>query len=130
MKASRSLSSVSSTSIRRAIPVITVFILRLDKPISHGLTLLASYTACKEIDDSAEHFSGRSSVANPYNMRQSRALADYDVPQRLVISYIWQMPFGPGQAHFNRGLLPTLDTCSTCSELQRTTASAEASTKS
>jgi hypothetical protein len=84
------------------------FILRVDKRMSHGLTLLASYTASKEIDDSAEHFSGRSSVANPYNLRQSRALADYDVPQRLVVSYIWQMPFGPGQAHFNRGLLPAL----------------------
>jgi hypothetical protein len=82
--------------------------LKVDKRFSHGMTFLASYTAAKEIDNVAEHFSGRTAIANPYNLRQGRSVADYDVPQRLVASYIWQMPFGPGQARFNRGLLANI----------------------
>jgi hypothetical protein len=80
------------------------FILKVDKRFSHGFTLLGSFTASKEIDNVSEHFAGRTGISNPYNLRLNRSLADYDVPQRLVVSYVWQMPFGPGQARFNSGL--------------------------
>ncbi len=82
--------------------------LKTDKRFSHGFTVLGSYTFSKEIDDVGEHFSGRTSVSDPYNLRQNRSVADYDVPQRLVVTYIWQLPFGPGQAHFRSGLLPAI----------------------
>ncbi|MBI4907341.1 MAG: carboxypeptidase regulatory-like domain-containing protein, partial [Acidobacteria bacterium] len=68
------------------------FIIRLDKRVSRGFTVLASYTASKQIDNVGEHFSGRSGIANPYDLRMGRSLTDYDVPQRLVVSYIWQLP--------------------------------------
>jgi hypothetical protein len=80
------------------------FTLRADKRFSHGFTVLASYTASKEIDDVGEHFAGRTNITNPYNLRSNRSVADYDAPQRLVVSYVWQLPFGPGQARFNSGL--------------------------
>jgi hypothetical protein len=41
----------------------------------------------------------------PTTCRQNRSVADYDVPQRLVVSYVWQLPFGPGQPHFRTGML-------------------------
>ncbi len=78
--------------------------LRADRRFSHGFTVLVSYTASKEIDDVGEHFSGRTGISDPYNLRLNRSVADYDVPQRLVVSYVYQMPFGPGQAHFSSGL--------------------------
>jgi hypothetical protein len=68
------------------------FILRVDRRFAHGFTMLAAYTAGKEIDDVGEHFSGRTNISNPYNLRQGRSVADYDVPQRLVVSYVWQLP--------------------------------------
>ena len=83
-------------------------VLKADKRFSHGFTVLGSYTFGKEIDDVGEHFSGRTSVSDPYNLRQNRSVADYDVPQRLVVTYIWQLPLGPGQAHFHSGLLATI----------------------
>ncbi len=84
------------------------FTARVDKRFAHGFTIEGSFTASKEIDDVGEHFSGRSGITNPYNMRLDRSVADYDVPQRLVVSYIWQLPFGPGQSHFSSGLLATV----------------------
>ncbi len=82
--------------------------LKADKRFSHGFTVLGSYTFGKEIDDAAEHFSRRTSISDIYNLRQNRSLADYDVPQRLVVTYIWQLPFGPGQQHFHSGALATV----------------------
>jgi Carboxypeptidase regulatory-like domain/TonB dependent receptor len=79
-------------------------VLRADKRFSHGFTVLASFTGGKEIDNVGEHFSGRTTITNPYDLRSNRSLADYDVPQRLVVSYIWQLPFGPGQTHFSSGI--------------------------
>ncbi len=84
------------------------FTARVDKRFAHGFTIEGSFTASKEIDDVGEHFSGRSGITDPYNLRLDRSVADYDVPQRLVVSYIWQLPFGPGQSHFHSGLLATM----------------------
>ena len=84
------------------------FTLRADKRFSRGFTVLGSYTASKEIDDVGEHFAGRTNISNPYNLRANRSLADYDVPRRLVASFVWQAPFGPGQAHFHSGLAASL----------------------
>jgi hypothetical protein len=84
------------------------FTLRVDKRFSRGFTLLASYTVSKEIDNVGEHFAGRTNISNPYDLRQNRSVADYDVPQRLVVSYVWQLPFGPGQPHFNAGMVSKL----------------------
>ncbi len=80
-------------------------LIRVDKRFSRGFSILGSFTGSKEIDNVGEHFSGRSGIGNPYDLRSNRSLADYDVPQRLVVSYIWQLPFGPGQSHFHSGLL-------------------------
>jgi len=83
-------------------------LIRVDKRFSHGFSVLGSFTGSKEIDNVGEHFSGRTGIGNPYDLRSYRSVADYDVPQRLVVSYIWQLPFGPGQAHFHSGVLATM----------------------
>ena len=88
--------------------VYHAFTLRVDRRFAKGFSLLASYTASKLIDNTGEHFSSRTSVTNPNNLGADRSLADYDMPQRLVASCIWQLPFGPGQTRFNKGLIPTI----------------------
>jgi hypothetical protein len=64
-----------------------------------GLTTVA-YTVSKGITDSEARLDsgGNSSGAlNNYNRRMQRALASYDVPQRLVVSYSYELPFGKSQ---------------------------------
>ena len=84
------------------------FTVRVDRRFAKGFSMLASYTASKLIDNTGEHFSSRTNVSNPKNLRADRSLADYDLPQRLVVSGIWQLPFGPGQRRFSRGWLPAV----------------------
>ncbi|MFB3826927.1 MAG: carboxypeptidase regulatory-like domain-containing protein [Bryobacteraceae bacterium] len=72
--------------------VYHAFTLRADKRFSGGFSILLSYTASKLIDNTGEHFSSRTSVSNPRNLRADRSLADYDLPQRVVASFVWQLP--------------------------------------
>ena len=53
------------------------------------LTLLASYTLAKAIDNS----SAFNDLVNFQNPRLSRGLSDTDVHHNFVVSYIWAMPF-------------------------------------
>jgi hypothetical protein len=56
---------------------------------SGPLEVLAAYTWSKSIDDS----SGWGDQINPLNYRLSRALSSFDVPQNVVISYNYELPF-------------------------------------
>jgi hypothetical protein len=65
--------------------------LKVEKRFSRGFSLLASYTNAKIIDD----------IGNPQNnnnLRAERSVSTLDRSQRLVISGIWDLPFGKGRA--------------------------------
>lgn len=85
--------------------------LRVEKKFSHGLEFLGNYTWSKSIDDSSVQGSnttwlgGFTSLADPNNLELERSLSEYDIPQVLTFSYIYQLPFGHGQhwgSHWNR----------------------------
>lgn len=78
------------------------FTLRAEKRFSQNLSFLASYTASKQIDD----FDAR--PIDHYNRRLERSVSAFDVPQRLVMSYTYEFPFGRRKARFNQ-LHPVLD---------------------
>src|SRR6185436_13848263 len=40
---------------------------------------------------------------NPNNRRLERSVAPQDVSQRMVVNYIYELPFGKGKALLNRG---------------------------
>src|SRR5260370_30987756 len=69
-----------------------------------GMTNLVAYTWAKSIDLSSERgggdrgggFSGSGDERN--RARSSRRLSGFDVRQRLVISSVFEFPFGAGQA--------------------------------
>ena len=70
---------------------------KVEKRLSKGLSLLASYIWSKTISD-ARGTSGAGGVSNilpqdPLNLRAERALADEHRPQRFVTSYVYQLPF-------------------------------------
>lgn len=80
---------------------------KLEKRFSKGFTFLASYTYSKVITDAAIGFAGESFVSgtpqNYYNLRGERSIAGFNTPQTLVISYVYELPFGPGKPFLNGG---------------------------
>jgi hypothetical protein len=53
-----------------------------------------AYTLSKSIDDASGFRARSSTLTDPTNPRLDRGLADFDATHRLVISPIWQIPFG------------------------------------
>jgi hypothetical protein len=74
--------------------------LRAEKRFSHGLGFLVAFTGSKLISDSEDSgfFStgGGNAVQNTYDRRAERAVSNEDIPRRLVISAVYELPFGHG----------------------------------
>jgi hypothetical protein len=88
--------------------------LTLQKRTSKGFTVSASYTWSKEIDNilpSTNGFSGGSfSGSNPqnfYDPKSERSISAFDTPQSLVVSYVYEFPFGQNKPFLNQGALLT-----------------------
>ncbi|HWB85796.1 MAG TPA: carboxypeptidase regulatory-like domain-containing protein [Bryobacteraceae bacterium] len=79
------------------------------KAFSHGYWLQVAYTFSKSIDDVSDAMgvliNDSSNQQNPLNNRDNRAVSEFDVPQNLVITHVWDLPFGK---HMNPGLLRTI----------------------
>jgi hypothetical protein len=68
----------------------------LTKRFAAGLALAAAYTYGKALDYGFEQ-------ANPFNTAANYGPADWDRKHVLAISHLWQLPFGAGSPHLNRG---------------------------
>jgi hypothetical protein len=84
--------------------------LSFQKRMSNGFSVSGSWTWAKEIDNvppapngfSGSSFSG-SNAQNFYNPRAERSVSSFDTPNTVVISYIYELPFGPGKRLLNAG---------------------------
>src|SRR5262249_9380212 len=77
--------------------------LRADKRFSKGLSLLVSYTKGKLIDDVSQTVTFLGPAGNKqdaYNRKAERAVSTQDVAQRLVVGYVYELPFGKGKKLF------------------------------
>ena len=77
---------------------------KVEKRFGGGGTLLASYTVAKLISDTDTLTGWLESTggtqwgdSNSNNIRGERSLTAYDVPQRLVVSYVLDLPVGKGR---------------------------------
>jgi hypothetical protein len=70
---------------------------RVEKRFSNGLTLLASFTGGKLIDNIGGVLTSDPAHQNIYNLAADRSLAPEDISRRLVISYVYELPFGRGK---------------------------------
>lgn len=75
---------------------------RVEKRLSHGLSLLGSYMWSKTISD-ARGTSGAGGVSavepqDPLNQRLERSVADEHYGHRFVTSYVYDLPFGRGRS--------------------------------
>ena len=78
---------------------------RLEQRYSNGLAFLLAYMYGKSIDDTpGTPFNvtpSRSSASDPTNFRRERGLSGFDIRQRLVVSPVYQLPFGKGKQFLN-----------------------------
>ncbi len=80
------------------------FLFKSEKRFSNGMQFLVSYSASKTLTDVAFDANGQlSPPQDQYNRRVEKSLANTDRPQRLVLSYYYELPFGTGKAHLKSG---------------------------
>ena len=75
---------------------------KLEKRFHQGGTLLAAYTWSKNIGDietgmSWLEASQLAGIQDNNNLREERAVSGFDVPHRLIVSYVYDLPVGKGQ---------------------------------
>jgi hypothetical protein len=80
------------TNLSNGISDSDQFQLTVDKRFSGQFALRAAYTVAKTIDLTSGFRSRSSTYTDPVDYGFDRGLADFDVPQRLVISGIWSLP--------------------------------------
>jgi Carboxypeptidase regulatory-like domain/TonB dependent receptor len=72
------------------------FQLTVDKRFSKRFAFRVAYTVSKTIDLTSGFRARSGEYTDPLNHNLDRGLADFDTPQRLVISGIWGLPFDRG----------------------------------
>ena len=75
---------------------------KFQRRLSRGLSALASYTWSKSIDDASNFFTSAGDPnfpQNSYNVRAERGRSNFDVRQRLSVSYSYLLPFGEGRQY-------------------------------
>jgi hypothetical protein len=75
---------------------------KVQKRFRQGGTVLAGYTWSKNIGDIETGMNwleaGQlANIQNNNNLRAERAISGFDVPQRLIVSYSYDLPFGKGK---------------------------------
>jgi hypothetical protein len=82
---------------------------RFQQRLDFGLSFLTSYAWSKSIDDASGFFTSAGDPnfpQNSFDVRQERALSNFDVRHRLSVSYSYDLPFGRGRAFLSdAGLL-------------------------
>jgi hypothetical protein len=78
--------------------------LSFTKRFRSGGVLNANYSFSRTIGDTDQPgFGGGGSWQNFANPKGERAIASFDVPNRLIINYVLDLPFGKGQRWLNGG---------------------------
>lgn len=73
---------------------------RLEKRFSRGLSMMASYTWSKTINDASDGYWAKvdSDMRSWYCRRCDRSLSTYNQPHRFVFNSTYELPFGRGKA--------------------------------
>lgn len=79
---------------------------KAEKRFSNGASILAAYTWAKLISDTDTitgwlESGGTGGIQDYNNLRGEKSLASFDVPQRLVVSYIMDVPVGRGRKYLS-----------------------------
>jgi Carboxypeptidase regulatory-like domain len=83
---------------------------KLERRFRNGLNLLAAYTFSKTLtnaDSAFPVFTGFNSnvfgAQNAFNLKAEKAVSYQDIPHAFVLSYLYELPVGPGKKFLNHG---------------------------
>jgi hypothetical protein len=84
---------------------------QVTKRVSSGLNVLFNYAWSKNITNADSEYpteaawegNGTSGALNTYNLKVEKALSQFDIPQRVVLAWSYDLPFGKGQKFVNQG---------------------------
>lgn len=76
---------------------------KAEKRMSFGLSYLVSYAWSKTLTDSDIAAGAGTGGQTYYNRRLEKALSINDVPHNLAVSFLYELPFGPGKKFLSRG---------------------------
>lgn len=77
--------------------------MKYEKRFSRGVTFLGHYTWSKMLDDASigsgnySWLGGSTAMQNPFNRKGEKSLSAHDIAHRMVLSGVYQLPFGKGR---------------------------------
>lgn len=84
----------------------------LQRRFHNGLNLQLSYTWSKTLTDADSMQpccnAGGGVYQDPYNLHLEKALSSQDIPQVVVLSYIYELPFGKGRRYLTHGIVSSV----------------------
>jgi hypothetical protein len=81
----------------------------LNRSFANGLNLRAAYTYSHSLDTTPQELEASSgSAPNGRNPRQWYGSSDFDIPHRVALSYVYELPFGHGKQFLHEGWASTL----------------------
>lgn len=86
--------TVVETNISEANSASNELQVTLDRRMNHGVGFRVAYTLAKTIDLTSGFRARSSTFTNPADPAFDRGLADFDATHRLVLSPVWEIPFG------------------------------------
>src|SRR5262249_45245814 len=75
--------------------------LKVERRFSHGFSLLSAYTWSQLLTNVGSRLAinfASPGIQDSNNLAAERSTGNLDVPHRVVVSYNWELPFGPGRA--------------------------------
>ncbi len=82
--------------------------MNITKRFSHGFAIQGAYTYSHSIDNASDPLvpgqGNQSFPRDSLDLGPERGNSDFDVRQRLVMNYTWQLPFGRGAKHWSEGV--------------------------
>jgi hypothetical protein len=81
------------------------FTLKIEKRFSQGFSILASYAVSKLLDCAASNKTASIPVVNWYNLQAECGKGNEDLPQRMVLTALWEIPFAKSQHGWKRQVL-------------------------
>jgi len=85
---------------------------KLERRFHNGLNVLASYTFSKTLTDAdaiQPYYStlqNQGGTQNPYDHKAEKAVSNEDIPNNLVVSYLYELPVGHGKPFLANGPKP------------------------
>ncbi len=78
---------------------------KLEKKASNGFAALISYTFSKSLDNEGGNIDNQSATQNDNDPNAEYGLSDFNAKQTLVVSTVYELPFGTGKRFLSTGRL-------------------------